>query len=102
MIGERAGDERSWKNTFLKKYILYRKSIYFCKKVYLRNPANTRCNTQYLLDRDFAKKNDSIFSTSICPASQKMVFGDLASKEPKDSNHARQQCTGRLGSCSAV
>ena len=32
MIGERAGDERSWKNTFLKKYILYRKSIYFCKK----------------------------------------------------------------------
>ena len=31
-----------------------------------------------------------------------MLFGDLASKEPKDSNHARQQCTGRLGSCSAV
>ena len=30
-------------NSFLKKYILYRKSIYFCKKVYLRNPANTRC-----------------------------------------------------------
>ena len=28
---------------FLKKYILYRKSIYFCKKIYLRNPANTRC-----------------------------------------------------------
>jgi hypothetical protein len=27
-----------------------------------------------------------------------MVLGDLASKEPKNNNHARQRCTGRLGS----
>ena len=33
VIGERAGDERSWKYTFLKKYIIFRKSIYF-RKIY--------------------------------------------------------------------
>jgi hypothetical protein len=43
MIDERAGVERSWRYTFLKIYILYRKSIYIFKKLYLRNPVNTRC-----------------------------------------------------------
>ena len=28
MIGERAGDDRSWKNTLFKKYILFRKGAY--------------------------------------------------------------------------
>jgi hypothetical protein len=32
IIGERAGDERSWRFTFFKKYILLRKSIYIFKK----------------------------------------------------------------------
>jgi hypothetical protein len=31
-----------------------------------------------------------------------MVLGDLAAKEPKDNNHARQRSTGRLGGCSAA
>jgi hypothetical protein len=45
MIDERAGDERSWKYIFLEMYILFRKSIYIFKKVYLRNPAHTRCKS---------------------------------------------------------
>ena len=48
-----------------------------------------RANTQHLPSTILQKKTDSIFWTSICPASQRKVFGDLALKEPKDSNHAR-------------
>jgi hypothetical protein len=42
MIDERAGDERSWRYTYLKIYILLRKSIFIFKKIYLRNPVNTQ------------------------------------------------------------
>jgi hypothetical protein len=61
------------------------------------SPAN-----QKMVLGDLAKNTVSIFSTSISPAYKKMVLGDLAAKERKDSNHARQQCMGRLGSCSVV
>ena len=52
---------------------------------------------------NFAKKKLIRFSRRVfAQLAKKMVLGDLALKEPKDSNHARQRCTGRLRSCSAV
>ena len=59
--------------------------------------------TPSICPAQFCKKKLIRFSRRVfAQLAKKMVFGDLASKEPKDSNPARQQCTGRLGSCSAV
>ena len=48
------------------------------------------------------KKLCLLFRRVFAQLAKIMVVGDLAAKETKDNDHARQRSTGRLGGCSAA